>query len=246
MWSRGGPWAIVLVGCAQAGAPGEPAAGGRDGGVTIVDAPELEQPMTIDAAIEQPPPPPCTPFVGERLANPVFDLAPAGVGWVDGRDPRSNTLPNGPFPIISPNPTAAPTHSPPNKAWLGNFVGDSLNPRAASVVDQLHQDLTFPANATNFVVSGRILIATSESIFETTPWDTFRIDVIELDGTPIETVVTASNLDETGGSYASFSRTLTSNLAGRTVRLRLISTNDQSRITNFIVDTMSFKATACP
>jgi hypothetical protein len=237
MGPRGLSGLVALVaGCAQAGAPIEPASG-RDAG-DDPDAPIREIPGRVDAA------PPCVPVAAERLTNPVFDLTPVGTGWVDGRDPRVANLPDGPFAIISPRPTGVPTPSAPNKAWLGNFTGDAFFPAQATLTDQLTQDVVIPADATNVVVSGQLWIASADD--PSRVFDTFRVDILELDGTPIETVVTASNRDAAAQpAYKPFSKTLTSNLAGKKIRVRLIAVNDVSDITNFIVDSMSLKATAC-
>jgi hypothetical protein len=47
-------------------------------------------------------------------------------------------------------------------------------------------------------------------------------------------------------SYTAFSKTLTSNLAGQTVRIRATSTHDDSLVTNFFLDSFSVRATFCP
>ena len=182
------------------------------------------------------PPDACVAVAVERLANPVFDLTPDGVGWTAVRNPAL-------YPIISPNPTGLAAISAPNKAWLGGATGQSLG--VAAVTDSLHQDITFPANATNFVVTGYFLIGGVEELG--TVYDTFSLDVIQTNGTPIENVLTLNNTQRNGATtLAPFTKTLTANLAGQTVRFRATSTNDYINHTNFFLDSLSFKSTQCP
>ncbi len=227
---------VLLVGCASGGRPFE-------------DQPSPDAstpPSTPDAPVNPPPdapvnPPPdsptaCTPVQTNVLANPAFDLTPTGTGWTEV--PIDN-LPGGPYPIITADGLAASTS--PNKAWLGGAAG--LDAGASTVTDQLYQDVTFPADATNFVVSGMFASGGVEDTDAV--YDTFTLDVIETNGTQIENVKTANNM-VTNGTFTAFSKTLTSNLAGRTVRLRATSTNDILNHTNFYLDSLQFQATFCP
>ena len=185
----------------------------------------------------------CVASVSEKLANPVLDLVPLGTGWVDQRDPLTNALPGGPFPIISPNPTGLTSQSEPNKAWLGGAAGGDVTPAAASLTDQLYQDVTFPADATNFVVSGYYVVGTTD--VTTFAFDTFTLDVVETNGALIESVLALDNTT-VANDFTQFSKTLTSNVAGKTVRLRATSVNDNIFHTNFFLDSLSFRASACP
>jgi hypothetical protein len=232
---------LLMCGCAQ---------GGKQQPGVVTDAPEqidannpdpvtdarpdsMQQPMP-----DAPPPMPdaCVPVATEHLMNPVFDLSPDGVNWVAVRDPQL-------YPIISANPTGLTPISAPNKAWFGGAAGNDLG--VTSVTDSLYQDITFPANATNFVITGYYLIGGIEDT--DVVYDTFTLDVIETNGTPIENVIALNNKQNTGAqTFAMFSKTLTSNLAGRTVRLRGTSTNDIIQHTSFFFDSLSFKATHCP
>jgi len=58
-------------------------------------------------------------------------------------------------------------------------------------------------------------------------------------------VLTLNNTNA-NGAYVAFTKTITANLAGQTVRLRATSTNDIEFHTNFFLDTLSLKATHCP
>ncbi|MBA3501626.1 MAG: hypothetical protein H0T65_14775 [Deltaproteobacteria bacterium] len=193
---------------------------------------------------DAPPPPPdaCVPVAAERLVNPVFDLTPNGMGWVDARVPATNMLSGGPYPIITANGIAP--HSAPNKAWFGGAAGNEVTPTKPTLVDTLHQDVAVPAGATNVVVSGFYLVGTTEPA-GTTAFDTFNVDLVQTNGTVIENVLTLSNLSAVG-TFTAFSKNITANVAGQTVRLRGTSINDNLYRTNFFVDSLSFKSTQCP
>lgn len=182
----------------------------------------------------------CVPVATERLVNPALDLAPAGTGWT--QQPIQG-LPGGPFPIITAD---GPTpHSAPYKAWLGGAAGSDADPPQASLTDQMYQDVVIPAGSTQVTVTGFYIVGTNESAMETIAYDTFRLDVIQPNGTPIENVLTLSNLTPVA-TFTAFSKTLTTNVAGQTIRLRATSTNDDTFHTNFFLDTLSLKATYCP
>lgn len=225
---------LLWFGCASGGRPfeAEPA--------DSPPAPESDAPP-----VEPPPPPPvdampdtptaCVAVATETLVNPSLDLAPQGTGWTEV--PIAG-LPGGPFPIITADGAIS---SAPFAAWLGGAAG--LDALTTTVTDQLFQDVTFPADATDFVVSGMSAVGGVE--VTTAVFDTFTLDVLEPDGTLIENVM---KLDNTmpNATFTAFSKTLATNLAGRTVRLRATSTNDITDHTNFFLDSLSFKATFCP
>lgn len=200
-----------------------------------------------DAFVPDAPTDACVPVVLEKLANPVFDLTPAGVNWVDQRDPRLNAQPGGPFPIISPNPTGLIPVSAPNQAWLGGAAGEDITPQVSSLTDQLFQDIVIPADATQIVVSGFFLVGTQDD--PSTVFDTFSLDITQTNGTPIENVLTANNTT-VAASYTPFSKTISAGglaqMAGQTVRIRAIMVNDVSFLTNVFLDSMSVKVTGCP
>ena len=232
--------ALVLCGCASGKSMPAEQVDASDG----VDAKDNENladarpdaPNVVPPDAPPPPPDACVPVATERLQNPVFDLAPDGVSWTAVRNPAL-------YPIISPNPTGLVAISAPNKAWLGGASGNDLS--MASVTDSLHQDVTFPANATNFVITGYYLIGGIEDT--DVVYDTFSLDVIQTNGTPIESVLFLNNTQKVGGTtFTAFSKTLSSNLAGQTVRLRATSSNDIINHTSFWLDSLSFKSTQCP
>ncbi len=244
---------LLTVGCASGRTPFEQpppgddqpdAAEGRDAEIPPVDmaVPPVDMAPPPDQMIQPPDaavtPDACVPQQSERLANPALDLAPTGTGWVEVPLPN---LPGGPFPIVTSDGFAP--SSAPLKAWMGGAAGGDASPQAATITDQLYQDITFPADATGFIVSGQSAVGTTD--VTTAVFDTFSLDITETNGTPIENILVLSNMSPTG-AWAPFSKTLSSNLAGRTVRIRATSTNDDIFHTNFFLDTLSFKATACP
>lgn len=200
-----------------------------DSSVTPVDTmPDTPPDTTPDA---------CVALVTETLNNPSLDLSPAATGW--NMIPIAN-LPGGPYPIVSSDGLV---QTAPFAAWFGGASGEDTVPATLSVTDELSQDITFPADATTFVVSGMQAVGSTDST--TSVFDRFTIDVLETNGVLIENVMTLDNT-QVNANFTAFSKTLTSNLAGRTVRLRLTSTNDINLHTNFFIDSLSFKATFCP
>ena len=238
--------AIALCGCASGShKPGE-----QDVDATTVDTANPDQ--RIDAAppvdarppVDAPPPdapvvlPPdaCVASAFEKLTNPVFDLTPNGVGWTGVREPELAQ-----YPFISADPAGVTPHSPPNKAWFGGAAGDDIG--KSSVTDSLYQDVTIPASATQVTITGYYLVGTNET--GTTVYDTFSLDITQTNGTVIENILTANNTT-VATAFTQFSKTLTANVAGQTIRLRATSTNDVLYHTNFFLDSLSLKATHCP
>ncbi|MBA2542389.1 MAG: hypothetical protein H0V17_22295 [Deltaproteobacteria bacterium] len=243
--------ALVLVGCASGGRSFDPPDPEPDAKPPVDSMAEIP----LDTAVTTPPdsappdspaappdtmqpPDACVAVVTEKLANPALDLTPDGTGWTEV---LIQNLEGGPYPIITAD--GLTPISAPNKAWMGGASGGDTTPAQGSVTDQLFQDITFPTDATTFVVSGMFAVGGIE--VTTVVFDTFTLDVTELNGTPIENVLVLNNTTPSA-AFVPFSKTLTSNLAGRTVRLRATSTNDVSDHTNFFLDSFSFKATFCP
>ena len=239
---RFGLVAVALAGCASAGKSGASSDAPPvvtpdaheffDGNIEVIpDAPPDARIVMTDAAS---PDAACVPVATELLANPAFDLTPVGTGWQ--QTPIDPTYP----PITSDGFNA---QSPPYKDWMGGFAGTDIG--AASATDQIYQDVTVPAGTTQLVLSGYYVVGTNENPNDA-PYDTASVDLLQTNGTPIENVLSLSNLTITGSTYAQFSYTFTSNVAGQTVRLRFTSTNDITNATNFFFDTLSLQATHCP
>jgi hypothetical protein len=248
--------AAVLAGCAsgEGARPSDAPFGGDDAklyldGMTefadapphidaAIDArpdapPDARRDAPIDAHVIDAPPDACVPITTEVLQNPVFDLTPLGTGWhetpIDAADPLIGS--DGPAP-----------QSAPYKAWFGGLSGDDVG--QSSATDLLYQDVTVPAGTTQLVLTGYYEVGTTESPNDAV-YDTLTVDLIQTNGTPIENVLSLSNLTS-APSYTLFSHAFTANVAGQTVRLRITSTNDITNSTGWVFDTLSLKATHCP
>lgn len=235
----------LLAGCASGGTAFEPPGPQPDSPLPADAGPEIP----LDAMPDSPPPdsaviPPdtmpdaCVAIATEVLANPSLDLAPNGTGWTEV---LIEGLEGGPYPIITAD--GLTPVSAPNKAWMGGAAGIDATPIQASVTDQLFQDVTFPADATTFVVTGMFAVGGVEDLDDV--YDTFTLDITETNGTVIENVLVLNNLTP-AAAFAPFTKTLSANLAGRTVRFRATSTNDAIQHTNFFLDSLSFQGTFCP
>jgi hypothetical protein len=189
-----------------------------DAGIVIVQ----------DAAPTQPSSDACVPQVTQLLVNPAFDMAPQGKGWIE-------TLAVPGYPLIT-SQDGVPEHTPSYKAWLGGFPAPS-----GTIKDALTQDVTIPALTSHLVLRGRYDVRTAEEP-TTTAYDTVKLVVTELDGTPIQTVLSLSNASETS-TWAIFGHAFTQNLSGKTVRVRLISSNDIYDETSFFFDSFELTAT---
>ena len=153
----------------------------------LPDAPPIDAPPPIDAAPVDAPIDACVPITTELLANPVFDLSPAGTMWTE--------VPIDPMypPITSDGFTA---HTAPYKAWMGGITGDDEG--VASVTDQIYQNVTVPANTTQLVLTGYYVVGTNET--GTTVYDTGSVDLLQTNGTPIENVMSLNNVTTTAAA----------------------------------------------
>lgn len=194
---------------------------------TVADLPDADpaDASTADAPIDAPAV--CEATITQVLVNPVFDLAPVGMGWTEQRISGS--------PLVRAD-GPVPEDTAPNMAWLGGFAGN--------VTDALFQDVAIPALTTKLVLTGQHRVITQE----TSPnvFDTASLALAKPDGTPIETALMLSNRTTTG-AWLEINHAFTPDLSGQTVRLRATSTNDQNLVTSFFFDTLALTAThGCP
>jgi hypothetical protein len=206
-------------------------------------SPDAPPPPPPDAAVIPPdmPPDACVPVTTQQLVNPALDLVPDGVGWTQVPLPN---LPGGPYPLITAD-GLAPV-SAPNKAWFGGAAGfDCEPPTTSNIVDQLFQDIAIPPGTTEIKITGFFANGTTET--GTTVFDTFTLDVIKLDGTPITNVLTMNNTVLVN-TFTAFTKTFdATSIAGQTVRLRGTSTNDFLNHSNFFLDSLLFETVVgCP
>ena len=194
-----------------------------------LDAPPAPPPDAPPDAPPPPPPPPCVPMATQLLANPLFDQAPQGTGWVQ-------QLIDSSFPLITAQDGPA-EHTAPYKAWLGGFTG-------ANVRDSLYQDVVIPPLTKQVTLAGLYQVRTDES--SGSAYDSATVALTLTSGAVIATVLQVSNLT-TQAAWASFNQTVTHDLSGLTVRVRFSSRNDGSRTTSFFFDSLALTAThGCP
>ena len=212
----------------------------------VQGTPDAGQTARYDAQNQPPPPPPgsdaavdagvppgdgCAQQVTQLLKNATFDQAPLSTQWSQTRiDPYE--------PLVVDDPTiGVPAHTPPARAWLGGIeAGLSIE-----VTDALVQNVTIPTTTTALTLTGMYDVRTSEAP-TTIAYDTAALVITELDGTPIVTVLSASNLTPKT-TWTMFGHAFTQNLAGKTVRVRITSTNDFSDPTSFFFDSLALTAT---
>ena len=250
--------ALLVVGCAQGGranvahdgdvgqadSPIEPQPDAPD------DAPKLPVDAMVDAKpIDAPPPPPdaaidgpnavpdayqCTVMTRQLLVNPVLDLTPRGTAWSEQADSGLD---------IITDEGAFLAQSAPYKAWLGGYTGTDVGQLSAT--DQLNQDVTIPAGTTQLVLTGYYTVGTQETT-TTTAYDTGQLALVQTNGTPIEVVLSLSNLTPTS-AWTPINKTFANpaGLAGQTVRLRMTATNDIDLASNFFFDSFALTATYC-
>lgn len=196
--------------------------------------------MNIDAPPPPPPPDACVPQVTELLLNPVFDLTPVGTNWV--QQPYDVT-----YPLVTADDGIA-EHSAPYKAWLGG-----IEPSSGTATDLLYQDVLVPAMTTQLRLTGYYEVRSGEDPGDTNVYDTGNLALTQTNGTPIESVLSLTNVTVTT-AWTPINKTFAGNLSGQTVRLRFTTTNDAiapfpfpSGPTSFYFDTLSLKAThGCP
>ncbi|MDQ3366030.1 MAG: hypothetical protein M3680_11440 [Myxococcota bacterium] len=237
--------AVVTAGCASGGNASEPSDAAPviiDGVVeSFVDAarpdatvtpPPDAAPVIADAAPL--PPDACVPMATEKLVNPAFDSTPVGTGW-------TQTLINPQFPLVTDQDGAA-EHTAPFKAWLGGFVAPTAG---QTVTDVLFQQVVIPATTTTVVLTGFYDVRTAEAAADPMVWDSATLSLVDTNDVVLATVLTLSNRTPKT-AWTAINHTFTQNLAGRTVRLRMTSSNDDSNATSFYFDTLSLQATHCP
>ena len=224
---------LLLASCTQSSSLGD-------------DPPANDPPaMRPDASTTTPPPPSfpdagvvhdaavatgdaCVPQVKQLLVNPAFDEAPQGKGW-------QQQLIVADSPLIT-GEDGVPEHTAPNKAWLGGFEAS-----LTTVKDSIVQNVAIPANTTHLVLTGFYDVRTAE-LDNTVEYDTAKLVITEVDGTVIETVLALSN-KTAKTSWTMFGHAITQNLSGKTVRVRLTSTNDSLDPTSFYFDSLALTAT---
>jgi hypothetical protein len=162
----------------------------------------------------------------QLLANAGFDSG--HTAWTESS--LSTSL------IITPDSalTEIMAQSPSYLAWLGGY---------ANALDDLSQVVTVPAGATSIALSFYYSIFTAEmtaGVHDT--MDVYTYDSATATYTPLATF----NDDMPSAAWIRFSIQLPVSLAGRTFTLGFKATTDgNTKITNFFVDTVSLDVTVC-
>jgi hypothetical protein len=254
-------WA--LGGCATAELSGGDGSVPDAGTFTVADAgPALDAPVTPDGAPSPdappmspdatptttpdaaPPPPPdaCVPSVVDLLVNGSFDDG-HGVGWVE--------FSSGGFDLVVHESEIAPfpAQSPEHVAWLGGYP---------DAIDSLQQEITVPPDATSFQVTGFRLIVTEEASGPSAiEFDVAWIVLRDSSGALLEilkdTSTSACVLEDctwsnrhASSTFQQFTLTPTGNYAGQTIRIQLLASLDAILHTNFVLDSLQVRVTACP
>lgn len=129
-----------------------------------------------------------------------------------------------------------PPHSGAFSAWLGGLANAS---------DSLFQDVLIPEGTRSVALSGFRFIVTQEAP-ENGLQDTLAISVRNAQNNlPVEPLVTFSNVDE-DVMWTGFERSLLGNYQGLTIRLFIEVQTSAALNTNFLLDTLSLRATVCP
>jgi hypothetical protein len=225
--------ACVLCGCASGRTTGE----APDASVSAGPDAKVWRDGSIEAtpdaqAVIPPDAYQCQPHQQQLLLNPVLDLNPSGMGWVQQ---NIDNL----APLITGD-DGVPEHSPPFKAWLGGLEGYDYG--YYSVTDVLYQDVTIPAGTTALRLTGQWDMLTTET--DLGVYDDAQVALVQPDGTPIETVLGVTNESPTIG-WNAIDHAFAVPHAGETVRVRLMSTNDMMYATSFFFDTLALTATVC-
>lgn len=217
--------AAAASGCATATSP-------LEGSDASSDDPRTDAPLAIDAPEQQmiDAPAPCTVMTTQLLANPGLDLTPAGMGW-------TQTPINAGFPIITADDgnSAVVEQSPTMKAWMGGYATATAN-------DSLTQDVVIPMKTTALELTAFYWIKSSDSTF--LPYDTVTFTV-ENGATVIGTVLAKDNTTR-HTAWQPITHTIpVAGLSGQTLRLKIVTHNDDSLVTSFWFDTFALTATHC-
>ena len=191
-------------------------------------------PGTPDAA-PLPDAPPCTPTTRNLLMNPGFDSGPGG-GWTETSA--------GGFALIT---TVSPAGDLPHAAQAGTFaafLGGYNAGFASTATDRLLQSVTIPASTTALRIKGFRWIETEELAGDG-PFDRVFFELLPAQGdTALETFGSFSNQNVVT-DWTAFDLPAAATHAGLSVRLSIRSNVDDSRKTNFLVDSLVLEATVC-
>jgi len=179
-------------------------------GITFLDCKQVENAIN---ATEMNQPPSCK----NLFKNPGFESG--RVGWAESSSISQSIIWKDPLLALEGNWSAR----------LGGFdVGSDY-------AEQIYQDVTIPSNATKADVEFGIVISTEDVPDDA--YDTMSLEVRRpSDNALLTTLLTVSNLDDTGGYWVLSDKYDVLSFKGQTIRLRFRAANDFMLSTLFLLD----------
>lgn len=113
-----------------------------------------------------------------------------------------------------------------------------------NAVDEIHQSVDIPADATGLRLRGVGRIDTFETS-QMTPFDNLFLEIQTPGGELLEEVARFSNLNDTADMYGDFERRANGDYRGQTVRVQIRATTDDSLRTHFFFDTLVLEVGTC-
>jgi len=123
------------------------------------------------------------------------------------------------------NSTSEPPHTGTWNAWLDGY--------GTTHTDTVSQQVAIPSTVTTATLAFWLHVDTAETS-TTTAFDTLKVQVRNISGTVLSTLVTYSNLDHNTG-YRQVSFNLSS-FKGQTIQIWLVGAEDSTLQTSFVVD----------
>jgi hypothetical protein len=161
----------------------------------------------------------------QLLMNPNFDAG--HVGWSETTASASTVITN------DSTLTTVKAQTPSYLAWLGGYN---------NAQDDLSQVVTIPAGASSITLSFYYLIQTMES--SPAILDTMQVYTYDPASAKYTAVATFNDNMPTS-TWTRFSVTLPASLAGMTFELGFQATTDNTKYTNFFLDSVTLDVTAC-
>jgi hypothetical protein len=218
----------ALTACAQAGEPGQ--SGDPDASVQRLDSSGGGGDSNLSGTDSSTG---CTTMTVNLLANGNLDAA--GTNWtvtpIISGDPIINTK------AADNGPVEAQT--PAYRAWMGG-----VEQAPATNKDTVHQDVMIPASTTALEFAGYYDVRSDETT-TTNEYDKADVQLVSSNGTmEIALIKHLSNKDKTTG-WTPFSKSITTNLTGQTIRFRISTSGDGLYATSFFFDSLALNATVC-
>jgi hypothetical protein len=219
--------AACLAACAQAGESGR----GADPDASVVRNDSNGGGGSDSSVIGTDSSTGCTTMTTNVLANGNFDGG--ATGWtvtpILSGDPIINTK--------NADGGAVDAQSPTYRAWMGG-----VEAAPASNKDAMYQDVLIPQGTTALEFAGYYDVRTGEP---GGAYDKGDVEIVTTNGTQqLDLIKHLDNTNKTT-SWTAFNKTITTNFAGQTVRLRFTTAGDGLYATSFFFDSVALNATYC-